>query len=68
MRARFTIPSAAWGRARAYAEATNRTPSELICEALDQIQKRYPRGFHTAETDLDILAAKVAEKLKGMSI
>jgi hypothetical protein len=43
MRARFTIADSAWGRAQAYAEATNRTPSELICEALDQIQARYPK-------------------------
>jgi hypothetical protein len=42
-RRRFTIDDAQWGRALEYAKLTNRTPSQLICEALDQIQTRYPK-------------------------
>jgi hypothetical protein len=43
MRVRFTIDSERWEKALAYAKATNRTSSELICEALDQIEARYPK-------------------------
>lgn len=63
MRVRFTIDNDRWARAREYAEATNRTPSELVAEALDQMQARYPKRRQCVETDLDVLAAKVAEKL-----
>jgi tRNA A37 N6-isopentenylltransferase MiaA len=59
-RRRFTIDDARWSRALEYAEATNRTPSELVCEALDQIQARYPKRRHATETDVDVLAGKVA--------
>ena len=61
MRARFTISPEAWARAREYAKATNRTPSELVVEALEQIQARYPsKRHHATETDIDVLAGKVA--------
>ena len=43
MRQRFTIDPAAWKRACEYAALTNRTPSELIVEALEQMQARYPK-------------------------
>jgi predicted transcriptional regulator len=64
MRIRFTIDDARWSRVQEYAEATNRTTSELICEALDQIQARYPKRRHAAETELDVLASKVAAILR----
>lgn len=63
MRARFTIDKARWSRACEYAEATNRTPSELVAEALEQIQARYPKRRQCVETDLDVLAGKVARLL-----
>jgi hypothetical protein len=63
MRVRFSIDSAKWTDALAYAEATNRSPSELICEALDQIQARYPKRRHATETSLIELAVKVADIL-----
>jgi hypothetical protein len=65
MRPRFTIDSKAWKRACEYAEATHRTPSELVVIALEQIQARYPKPKKAIETyDLDLLADKVAERLK----
>lgn len=63
MRVRFTIDKDRWQRAYEYAEATNRTPSELIVEALDQIQARYPKRRQCAENDLDALCIKVAARL-----
>lgn len=63
MRVRITIEPCVWKRACAYASATHRTPSELVAEALEQIQARYPKCPKSIETDLDVLAAKVAEKL-----
>jgi len=63
MRARFTIAAPAWGRARAYAEATNRTPSELICEALDQIQARYPKTPRCNETCEERVMARILANL-----
>lgn len=63
MRVRFTIDAAAWRAACEYAELTNRSPSELIAEALEQIRARYPKRRRSTETDLDVLAGKVAEKL-----
>ena len=62
-RVRFTIDPERWARACEYAEATNRTPSELVCEALDQMQARYPKRPHTTETDLDALVSKIAARL-----
>lgn len=60
---RFAIDAADWDRACEYAKATNRTPSELVAESLDQIQARYPKRRQYVETDLDVLAAKVARLL-----
>jgi hypothetical protein len=68
MRPRFTISTEKWKRACEYAEATNRTPSELVNEALDQIQSRYPKPKKAIETyDLSLLVEKVAERLAGWS-
>jgi hypothetical protein len=64
MRVRITVGSAVWwDKVLAYATDTNRTPSELVCEALEQIMARYPKRRQCVETDLDVLAAKVAKKL-----
>lgn len=63
MRVRFTTDKAAWARACEYAKATNRTPSELVAEALEQIQARYPKRRGYTETELDVLCSKVAVKL-----
>jgi hypothetical protein len=64
MRVRITVGSPVWWeKVLAYATDTNRTPSELVCEALDQIMARYPKRRHGAECGLDALAIKVAEKL-----
>jgi hypothetical protein len=60
-RRRFIIADDKWDRVVEYAEDTNRTTSELICEALDQIMARYPKRRHATECDLDALAIKVAE-------
>lgn len=59
MRVRFTTDKAAWDRACKYAKATNRTPSELVAEALEQIQARYPKRRQGAETGIDALRAEV---------
>ena len=63
MRVRFSIETEAWRRACEYAELTHRTPSELVVEALEQIQARYPKRRHMAESDLDELALRIAQKL-----
>ena len=63
VRVRFSIEKLRWQKACEYAEATNRTPTELICEALEQMQTRYPKRPRCTETELDVLAAKVASKL-----
>ena len=63
MRVRFSIDSEAWKRACEYAESTHRTPSELICEALAQIEARYPKRRHETEKDFDVLVSQVAAKL-----
>ena len=60
MRPRFTITPEKWRKACEYAKATNRTPSELVAEALEQIQARYPKRRQCAESELDVLADKVA--------
>jgi len=62
-RRRFTIDDARWARACEYAEATNRTPSELICEALDQIEARYPKHAKINETDEDRIITRIMAKL-----
>jgi hypothetical protein len=68
MRPRFTTTADKWRKACEYAEATNRTPSELVNEALDQIQSRYPKPKKAIETyDLALLVEKVAERLAGRS-
>ena len=59
MRVRFTTDKAAWARACEYAKATNRTPSELVSEALDQIQARYPKRRGCDETGIGALRAEV---------
>ena len=61
MRPRFTIDADKWKRACEYAELTNRTPSELVVEALEQIQARYPKRRHASELTLEALADKVAD-------
>jgi hypothetical protein len=63
MRVRFTAKSREWWDAvMDYAEATNRTPSELVCEALDQIQARYPKkSAKASDTDLSALASRVVD-------
>lgn len=59
MRPRFTIDREAWVRACAYAEATHRTPSELVVEALEQIQARYPKTPRCDESMEERVAARV---------
>ena len=64
MRVRFTIAHEKWAAAEQYAKDTNRSTSELICEAIDQLMARYPKRRHATETDLDVLTDKVAKKLR----
>jgi hypothetical protein len=64
MRPRFTIADDAWKRACQYAADTHRTPSELVVEALEQLQARYPKRHRTiAEAEFDALCEKVALRL-----
>jgi predicted RNA-binding protein with PIN domain len=64
MRVRFTITSDRWEQAKEYAKATNRTTSELINEALEQIQARYSKRHRSpAESELDALSVLVADRL-----
>jgi hypothetical protein len=63
LRVRLTVDGGIWRRAVVYAADTNRTPAELVDEALEQIMARYPRRRQAAETDVEALAAKVAEIL-----
>ena len=63
IRPRFTITPEKWRKACDYAKATNRTPSELVVEALEQIQARYPKRHHCAESELDDMVAKVSARL-----
>lgn len=63
MRPRFTIDADRWKCACEYAAATNRTPSELVVEALDQIQARYPKKARRNESDVERLAVQVAALL-----
>lgn len=63
MRPRFTITPEKWRKACDYAKATNRTPSELVVEALEQIQARYPKRHHCAESELDDIVSKVSARL-----
>lgn len=66
MRVRFSIDKDDWRRACEYAEATHRTPSGLIVEALDQMQARYPRkGLQATRIDMDAIVAAVVEKMQG---
>lgn len=60
-RVRLTLDRTTWERSLEYAEDTHRTPAKLVEEALEQIMARYPKRPRHAETDLDALAAKVAE-------
>jgi len=61
MRIRFTPKSLEWWNTVCqYAADTHRSPSELICEALEQIMARYPKRRHSVDLDLDVLADKVA--------
>lgn len=64
MRRRFTIDEDRWHKALEYAKATNRTPSELICEALDQMQARYPKRRQEPKYSNMALAADVAKILR----
>lgn len=65
MRVRFSIDKTEWQRACEYAAATHRTPSELVVEALEQMQARYPRkGLQATRIDLDALADAVAERMQ----
>jgi hypothetical protein len=60
-RRRFTRDADKWEFDCEYAKATNRTPTQLINEALDQMEARYPiKRRHATEVDLDTLASKVA--------
>ena len=63
MRIRFTIDSASWKRACEYAEATNRTFTELVCEALDQLQARYPKRPRCDATCEERVMARVLAQL-----
>lgn len=63
MRVRFTVDKAAWTRACEYATATHRTPSELVVEALEQMQARYPKRRQYTETEVDAMVIQVAAKL-----
>jgi hypothetical protein len=66
MRVRFTAESLDWwNTVLDYAKAKRMEPSALICESLDQMMARYPKRRQPSE--IDIIAEKVAEKLKGMS-
>jgi hypothetical protein len=61
IRVRFTTRSQEfWNTVLQYAKDTNRTPSELVNEALEQMMARYPKRRHEAKFDLDALADKVA--------
>ena len=63
MRVRFTAKSLSWWKGvLQYAEDTNRTPSELICEALDQIQARYPKRRQATQTDMDAICNEIAKR------
>ena len=63
MRVRFSIDPAAWARACEYAELTHRSPSELVVEALEQLQARYPKRRHASETDIDALVDEVCKRI-----
>jgi hypothetical protein len=65
MRVRFTIDGEAWKRAVEYAGATHRTPSELVVEALEQMQARYPKKAKIdAETE-ERIARRVLTLLRA---
>jgi hypothetical protein len=64
MRVRFTAKSSEWwDGVLAYAEATNRTPSELVCEALDQIQARYPKRPRSNESEEERIIRRILDRL-----
>ena len=67
MRKRFTAPAALVAEAEEYAAADNRSFSELVCEALRQHMRRYPRkcgnGHHGAETATDKAIAEIREQI-----
>ncbi len=63
-RVRFSIDAEAGSRAKQYAKDTHRNTTEMICEALEQLQARYPKRPHGTQTDLDALASKVAAILR----
>lgn len=65
LRVRLTLNRATWKNALEYADATHRSPSELVEEAIDQIMARYPKRPRSDATDLDALAAKVAKILSA---
>lgn len=61
MRKRFTAAAALVEEAERYAAADNRSFSELVCEALRQHMRRYPRkcenGHHGTEKESKHIAA-----------
>jgi hypothetical protein len=66
-RRRVTIPDDLWSRICQYAKDTNRSTSELVCEALEQIMARYPvkrNGPKSTEIDIHALAHEVADILR----
>lgn len=63
MRVRITIDPEKWNRALAYAKDTNRSPSELVCEALDQIQARYPKTPRCNKTCEERVIARILASL-----
>lgn len=63
MRPRITIPDAAWKRACEYAEATHRNPSQLVVEALEQMQARYPKRPRIDADAEERIVARILEKL-----